>query len=89
MTDCTDIPITPIAWVGFLNGNANDLAFESFDLIDSDEKLPLYTAPPQREWQGLTDEDVKELRDLLDGEWISYAGFASAIEAKLKAKNAP
>jgi hypothetical protein len=43
---------------------------------------------PKREWQGLTDEEVKDLSDLLEGEWISYGGFARAIEAKLKEKNA-
>lgn len=46
------------------------------------------TAPPQREWQGLTDEEIKEQSELLEGEWISYKGFARAIEAKLKEKNA-
>ena len=48
---------------------------------------PLYTAPPQREWQGLTDEEI-----LPDGDSVvhSYDGlvqFARAIEAKLKGKN--
>jgi hypothetical protein len=49
---------------------------------------PLYTAPPKREWVGLTDDDLKPLCD----EWrIMYGGyvndFAKAIEAKLKEKN--
>ncbi len=41
----------------------------------------LYTAPPKREWVGLTDEEV----------WDLYTDrgnvFARAIEAKLKEKN--
>lgn len=41
----------------------------------------------QREWQGLTDEEIKEQADLLEGEWISYEGFARAIEQALKEKN--
>ena len=50
---------------------------------------PLYTAPPKREWVGLTDEELKVLCD----EWqIIYGGyvrpFARAVEAKLKEKNA-
>ena len=49
---------------------------------------PLYTAPPKREWVGLTDEDLKPLCN----QWkIMYGGyvddFARAIEAKLKEKN--
>lgn len=48
----------------------------------------LYTAPPQREWVVLTDEEVEELRHIID--WTagwSYGNFARAIEAKLKEKN--
>jgi hypothetical protein len=52
------------------------------------DSVPLYTAPPQREWQGLTDEEIKAVygKDLeyQDGD---YARFARAIEAKLKEKN--
>ena len=55
--------------------------------------VPLYTAPPQREWQGLTDEEV---RDLWSWSMTAEAertantqqhAFARAIEAKLKDKN--
>jgi hypothetical protein len=51
--------------------------------------VPLYTTPPQREWQGLTDEEVVQLlggvRERLDGN--VFGGFARAIEAKLREKN--
>jgi hypothetical protein len=47
----------------------------------------VYTAPPQREWQGLTDEEITALKR--NGErYISSQDFARAIEAKLKEKNA-
>ena len=48
--------------------------------------VPLYTAPPQREWQGLTDE---EIQDIYFGSFsISQLHeFARAIEAKLKQRN--
>ena len=52
------------------------------------DKTLLYTAPPQREWQGLTDEEIKKEQHHID--WTSghtYAKFARAIEAKLKEKN--
>ena len=51
--------------------------------------VPLYTAPPQREWQGLTDEEIIKLQHLID--WTAHWStkkFAHAIEAKLKEKNA-
>jgi len=57
-------------------------------------KLPigtkLYTAPPRREWQGLTEEDMENLLPLYsdpntDAEMLEYA---RAIEQALKEKNA-
>jgi len=44
--------------------------------------------PPQRTWQGLTDEEIKTI--CLDNGWDSSwqsLRFAQAIEAKLKEKN--
>ena len=47
--------------------------------------MPLYPAPPQREWQGLTDDDIEDVC------WTEVdqrlRSFARAIEAKLKEKN--
>jgi hypothetical protein len=43
----------------------------------------LYPAPPQREWQGLTDEE-RYLGDARSDQEIEYA---KTIEAKLKEKN--
>jgi hypothetical protein len=46
----------------------------------------LYTAPPQREWQGLTDE---EIMDACAAVWASHPiDVGRIIEAKLKEKNA-
>ena len=54
------------------------------------DQTPLYTSPPQREWQGLTDEEVGMLA-VFDGlhhvEVPLLAKFIRAIEAKLKEKN--
>jgi hypothetical protein len=45
---------------------------------------PLYTAPPKRKWQGLTDEEL----NLIYAEPQTHSGqYARAIEAKLKEKN--
>ena len=47
---------------------------------------PLYTAPPQREWQGLTIDEVEASASL--GIYAKpLIEFARAIEAKLKEKN--
>jgi hypothetical protein len=47
------------------------------------------TAPPQREWQGLTDEEIMKMLDYGQyGRVPAYArNFVDAIEAKLKEKN--
>ena len=52
--------------------------------------FPVYTAPPRREWVGLTDEEKSDL-------WCESTGrdcvnedthvFADSIEAKLRKKN--
>jgi hypothetical protein len=51
---------------------------------------PLYTAPPKKEWVGLTDEEVSEIIDReigFYGCWGPEEAFARAIEAKLREKN--
>jgi hypothetical protein len=55
--------------------------------LPQDKFKPLYTTPPQREWVGLTDEEVMSL---LPGAVRLPPGWADtvrAIEAKLKEKN--
>jgi hypothetical protein len=47
-----------------------------------------YTAPPKREWVGLTDEEILAVaRDHYNPHQRSEISFAKAIEAKLKEKN--
>lgn len=43
-----------------------------------------YTAPPQRKWQGLTDDEIEQI---VDTHWNDPSMFIEAIEAKLKEKN--
>ena len=45
------------------------------------ESQPLYTAPPLKEWVGLTDDEIEHLRN--DQPWW----MVRDIEAKLKEKN--
>ena len=78
----------PFAWI------PHDFAEDPSSIIYSEneanrlrakgaEITPLYTAPPMREWQGLT---VKEIFDAYNS-GQGLAEFARAIEAKLKEKN--
>ena len=49
-----------------------------------EDRVPLYTAPSNREWVGLTDDEIDALLDL------AYANdfeLVQHIEAKLKEKN--
>ena len=46
---------------------------------------PLYTAPPKKEWVGLTDEERIDV--LHSGDKEGFLEYAKGIEAKLKDKN--
>jgi len=49
---------------------------------------PFYTAPPQREWQGLTDEEYEAMAEqYVTNCYFDTLKYARAIEAKLKEKN--
>jgi len=49
---------------------------------------PLYTAPPKREWVGLTDDEYASALAQSKGDVLNrLVPFARAIEAKLKEKN--
>ena len=45
------------------------------------------TPQPQREWVGLTDEEIDDLAEIHGLDFMSYSPFTRAIEAKLKEKN--
>lgn len=76
----------PEAWT-----SVEDPTYLSFGKPNWVTPIPLYTAPPKREWVWLTDEEMNEL-------WVKYHGdnciadgripeYEKAIEAKLKEKN--
>ena len=68
----------PVAWV--YNGILHE--FDPSEFATSEVK-PLYTAPPKREWVGLTDAEYDEL--MLSGDW--GGSLIQATQAKLKEKN--
>ena len=83
----------PFAWyVDF--GNEDEPNYFSKTKPDEPKALvrPLYTFPPKRKWQGLTDEEIEEVE-----RWVEFKEEGSGriptgklvryIEAKLKEKN--
>ena len=52
------------------------------------DTVPVYAAPPKREWQGMTDDELFNLWVRCPAETEDRFAFARAIEAKLKEKNA-
>jgi hypothetical protein len=52
--------------------------------------IPLYTAPPQRTWTGLTDDEIAEVAERMEASDPTdsfWRDFSQSIEAKLKDKN--
>ena len=75
----------PVAWYDVEHGEAETVFSSQRPPWEGDWK-PLYTAPPQRIWQGLTDE---ELRSMCKQTWVfdTIKQWAKIIEAKLREKN--
>ncbi len=65
--------LEPVAWLHSFTGYGWQVVPEK--LYPTDQ--PLYTAPPQREWQGLTNEEREE----------ATGWSVEHIEAKLREKN--
>jgi len=77
----------PFAWVA-RHKVTGDFIYSNTDcngakLPDYFEVLPVYLAPPRKEWAGLTNEEIEELANGV----FKHDDFARAIEAKLKEKN--
>ena len=70
----------PVAWLHSFTGYGWQVVPEK--LYPTDQ--PLYTTPPQREWQGLTDAEAEQI---VDDYWHDVDMFIEAIEVKLKEKN--
>jgi hypothetical protein len=57
---------------------------EIIDPTKENEILRVYFEQPNREWQGLTDDEIENLMDTYD---IASTDYAKAVETKLKEKN--
>lgn len=49
----------PVAWCIVENGRVHGLVKSKPAVMNADKWQPLYTTPPQRNWQGLTDEEIR------------------------------
>ena len=72
----------PVAWM-------NDIAFSmDKELLGTRSRIvPLYTTPPIREWQRLSDEEIEEAVNYLNVKIDYPIMFARLIEMHLKEKN--
>ena len=74
--------------VAYLRRKEFAFGYEQVDREDHGA-IPVYTAPPQREWQGLTDEEYEAMAETyVTNCYFDTLKYAKAIEAKLKEKNA-
>ena len=77
----------PVAWADKV-----DIDRDGHDLWVSRQEpakdgVPLYTAPPQREWVGLTREELAEIAEFHFHGALSGREFYDDIETRLKEKN--
>ncbi len=83
----------PVAWMhNLIEGNV--ITHIPADIGRHPERwTPLYTAPPKKQWVGLTEEEIQDLSYLSqkidegNAAWFDRCGFARAVEQTLKKKN--
>ena len=80
----------PVAWM-YEWDSRKHLTFTDQRFVEQahphfNKSTPLYTAPPKKQWVGLTDEEVSDVIDgvLEGGGWLDVA---RALEAAIKDKN--
>ena len=81
-------PTLPIGNLGNVSDGDLPWIYDQDKSSGYSARMLVYTAPPQREWQGLTDEEIIVVTAPIDnrkGGWV--LDLSRAIEAKLKEKN--
>ena len=78
----------PVAWVceGCSYDEKHSLDYQQDEINAIPIGTLLYTHPPRREWQGLTDYEINNF-DLPESGTVTIREFVRIIEAKLKEKN--
>lgn len=81
----------PVAYIDRVSGKPK---FIDGYVVQTDYDIPLYAAPPRKEWVGLTEDDIVDLYCQVgdETEWAigglkDAMPFANLVEAKLKEKN--
>ena len=95
----------PVAWICYGAPGKRDIDFEEADINGLPIGTLLYTTTPaqefvcstglchykaQRQWVGLTDEEIDELYETHHNEYgypLTLSGYERAIEQRLKEKN--
>jgi len=84
LIDCRDALAQPkqepVAWMLTLPDGTHDWILDG---KDCDGYVPLYTAPPRKEWVGLTDEEIKKIMQRWRNGYIDIKD----VEQLLKEKN--
>ena len=80
----------PVAWIS--TGPASMIHWTADKPAYGDDWVPLYTHPLQREFVGLTKEEIAEFDTWHDNReeeigWVNPSEIVAYIEAKLKQKN--
>jgi hypothetical protein len=88
----------PVAWI--TNGGKGELWWHRSSKFDEEgnligpnpDDIPLYTAPPKKQWVGLTDEEIDDCEEEVGMPQYEISSadlyaFAQAVEAKLKERN--
>ena len=80
----------PLAWIS--TGTARMIHWTADKPAYNDDWVPLYTTPPQREFVGLTKEEIAEFDTWHDNReeevgWCNPSEIVAYIEAKLRSKN--
>lgn len=87
---CIKFNDQPPCGVNFSQKDLLDRWSKDFQVYLDGKQADIYTTPPQREWQSLTDEEIDQIRYDIRGKTMGIVfpmTFARAIEAKLKEKN--
>jgi hypothetical protein len=78
----------PVAWT--VSGKITDWSKDFSAYQTKHYTRPVYTPPAaQRQWVGLTDEEIQAIAFTAVSENWDWLRFARAIEAKLRSKNTP
>ena len=80
----------PVAYIDVETRNlswAKPTRWETPTVVKMD-KVPLFTAPPKKEWVALTDDDHEKIyQQFFYASKVSFNDLSKAIEAQLKEKN--